>query len=389
MLPSAHYSASIEILERILIGEPAEKALLAWSRNSRFAGSKDRAAIRDIVFDILRKRRSYGARINPSARGLAIAHAQEYGLLDLFNGEGHAPLALHDDELAKISNEPSFSSKAEAYDFPEFIWSDFEAQYKADALAIAEHIRGRAPVDLRVNMRKASVKQAQDLLARDYVFTAPIEGLDSALRIIENPRKLQQSKAYSYGLVELQDMSSQIAAQMANVQPTDHVLDYCAGGGGKTLALGMYLGEGGRIDAWDISAARMKDIPNRAVRAGLNVNILTNHPSEKYDVVFVDAPCSGSGAWRRAPHQKFSLTQDKLDHYVLTQREVISQGAKHVKPHGTLVYATCSLFDVENDKVVSHFLNERPEFALQSRRQMTPLHEGDGFYAAVMRLGAT
>ncbi len=381
MQPAAHYSAAIEILEPILTGTPAEKALLSWARSSRFAGSKDRAVIRDIVFDTLRKRSSYAARFGMNARGLVLGRAREEGDLALFTGLDFAPAPLSEIEQNAANSEPSYASLAEEYDFPPFLEDALLAQYGELLPALMDSLRQRAPVDLRVNSIKATPEQASDFLARDHIFVENLEEA-GALRIVLNPRRLSQSRAFNYGFVELQDVSSQIVARFANAKPGQKVLDYCAGGGGKALALAMSMKGKGRIDAWDISSARMKEIPSRAGRAGVNINVLSSHPTQTYDLVFVDAPCSGTGAWRRTPDAKWRLTQTRIDELNQLQGEILLQAARHVKAGGELLYATCSILESENQQKVQNFLSHAQEFQIKDEIRLNPLNAGDGFYAA-------
>ncbi len=381
---AAQYSAAITILEDVLNGAPAERALLSWSRNSRFAGSKDRAAIRDIVFDCLRKKQSYGAQFSSTPRGLILARAYEAGDISLFDGQGFSPAAPSEDEMLNIQAGVVYNNIAQELDFPEFLIEELTAQYGDDLRPIMNGMRDRAPVDLRVNILKTHKEEAVALLARDHIFVDELDICQTALRIKLNPRKLAQSRAFNYGYVELQDVSSQIVAQMAEAKPDMDVLDYCAGGGGKTLALGMDMAGRGRIDAWDISAARMKEIPERASRSGLNVNVLKKHPSAQYDLVFVDAPCSGSGAWRRSPDAKWRLNKERLNELCELQLEVLSKAAKHVKKDGRLLYATCSLLQCENRAIVDQFLQKTAGYKFENDRHFSPLTAGDGFYGAVL-----
>ncbi len=387
MQPSAHLSAAIDILDHILAGEAAEKALLAWSRRARYAGSKDRSAVRDIVFDCLRRRASFSYQTGLSGRGLAIGYAKSKNILDHFSGEGFSPQKLSSEELDNIHRKIEWPDLATAYDFPFTFWGHLERAFGENAKLVASKIQDRAQVDLRVNRLKTTVEEAQDFLARDLIFTEKVENVPYSLVVTKNPRKLKQSRAYLYGWVELQDRSSQIVAEMAGVQEGEILLDYCAGGGGKTLALGAGLKGSGRIDAWDISAARMKEIPTRAARAGLNVNILNEAPRGIYDLVFVDAPCSGSGAWRRSPDSKWTLTKERLSELVQIQREILRNASTLVKFGGRLVYVTCSLFKEENHDIVADFLTSESSFCLAEERQLSPINSGDGFYAAVMRRG--
>ena len=383
MQTAAHYGASIQILEEIFNGSPAERALLSWSRNSRFAGSKDRSAIRDIVFDCLRCKESYGAALDKTPRGIALARAFHFDELSQIDGEGYSPSLPSDDELSKLNDQSEFLNCAQEFDFPEFLEFELKNQYGNKLPKIMSAMRERAPVDLRVNVLKTNKKEAIDLLARDLIFVDELPLVGTALRINLNPRKLSQSRAYNYGYVELQDLSSQFVAKMAGAKPNMSVLDYCAGGGGKTLALGMEMRDEGRLDAWDINAGRMKEIPARAARAGVNVRVLKQHPTDQYDLVFVDAPCSGSGAWRRTPDAKWNLTEARVQELCQLQRDVLAQASRHVRKGGRLVYATCSILERENQLQTAQFLANNANFTLTEDRAVRPIEAGDGFYGAV------
>lgn len=388
MQPAAHYSAAIEILDQVLTNVPAEKALLAWVRNARFAGSKDRAAIRDIVFDCLRKRSSYAARFDLTGRGLALGRAYEAGELLLFDGENYAPPVLSEEEIAMAAGGVQYKNLAEEYDFPEFLEIELQEQYGYQLAPLMEKMRDRAPVDLRVNEMKATREKAIDFLARDHIFTENLPE-PSALRVEHNPRRLASSRAYNYGFVELQDQSSQMVSRFADARPGQKVLDYCAGGGGKALALAMDMKGDGTVDAWDIAPQRMKEIPERAVRAGVRINILTDKPRGEYDLVLVDAPCSGSGAWRRTPDSKWKLTRKRLGELNLMQIGVLQEASARVKQGASLVYATCSLLASENQSIVSQFLAKNPEFECLEQIELNPLNAGDGFFAAKLRRKAS
>lgn len=381
MQPAAHYNAAIEILAEVLGGVPAEKALLSWSRNSRFAGSKDRASIRDIVFDCLRKRSSFAARFGLTARGLALGRAREHNELALFDGENYAPEPLSAKERDEAEFEIVFQSLAEEYDFPTFLEAQLVAQYGEALPALMTSLRDRAPVDLRVNLTKTTIAEAESFLARDHIFTEKLQ-LSSALRISHNPRRLAQSRAYNYGYVELQDYSSQIVSRFAGAKPGMKLLDYCAGGGGKSLALMMDMQNRGQVDAWDIASTRMKEIPERAARAGAKIKILSDVPHDNdYDVVFIDAPCSGTGAWRRTPDAKWRLNEQKLNDLVKIQADILASASQNLRAGGVMIYATCSILAVENQEQIQKFLAQSG-FEFDAEINLNPLNAGDGFYAA-------
>lgn len=378
MTPAARIQAAIEILDRVLDGEAAEKALTGWARRSRFAGSKDRAAIRDHVFDAIRCRRSYAARGGAATgRGLMIGLARVQGLeIDaLFSGEGHAPAALTEAERA-AGRAPE---GAEALDLPDWIEDAFRASLGDRAEAAALALQSRAPVMLRVNARKGTRDQAIAALARDGVAARSAGISKTALLVDAGGRKVAQGATFKSGLVELQDGASQAVVDALPLRDGMRILDYCAGGGGKTLAMA------GRVRAeffaHDANAARLSDLPDRAARAGVEVRICDpGGVSGQYDLVLCDVPCSGSGSWRRAPDGKWRLSAEKLRELNRVQGEILERAAPLVAPGGVLAYATCSVLDCENGDRIAAFLARHPDWVETGRRRWLPGPEGDGFF---------
>jgi 16S rRNA (cytosine967-C5)-methyltransferase len=391
MTPAARIAAAADLLDRIFAGEPAEKALTAWARRSRFAGSKDRAAIRDHVFDALRCRRSHAALGGAeTGRGVMLGQLVEAGVdpATLFTGEGHAPAALTADEAAHLANPPVRGDLPApvAHDMPDWVWPMLERSLGAETANICNVLRHRAPVFLRVNLRKADRDSARDALARDGVVTEAHPEVATALRITEGPRQLARSNAYLDGLVELQDAASQALTAELVLNDGMRVLDYCAGGGGKTLAMA------GRVQAHftahDANPARLNDLTPRALRAGVEVDV-SAQPEGKFDLVLCDVPCSGSGSWRRAPEGKWLLTPDRLTALTATQDDILTRCAPLVAPGGILAYATCSLFRSENQDRVVKFLADHLDWELVTENQWFPGTDGDGFYLAQLRSPAS
>lgn len=385
MTPAARVAAAIEVLEDILGGEPAEKCLTRWARGNRYAGSKDRAAVRDIIFDVLRRKRTLSALGgSEAARGLLIGYLRGEGidLEDIFGAGGYGPPALSE---AEVSAARPLVSDAETYDFPDWLWPVWQADLGVQAIPAAKMLQSRGPVTLRVNLRRSSQAGAIDVLAEDGIAAVPVGDVNSALQVVENERRIKISKAFSDGLVDLQDLASQEAVAGLNIPETTRVLDYCAGGGGKALAIADRFKVS--VFAHDISAARMADIPVRAARAGMNIEVLETDRLKgvaPFDVVFVDAPCSGSGTWRRAPEAKWALTSGKLIDYNTLQSKVLKAASEYAAADSTLIYATCSVFAVENRHVIEAFLAANPSWSLQRDFQRFPDADGDGFYHAVL-----
>lgn len=385
MTPAARVEAAILILDRIIAGSPAEPALIAWARGSRFAGSGDRAAVRDLVFDSLRRRRSRAllGGAPPGAemgRALMIGMCRETGQDPdtLFTGQGHAPAPLTRGEAAPPPPVPDDP----AIDLPDWIAARLSDDLGPDFPAVAAALRDRAPVWLRVNTARATPQAAIAALAEDGVQATPAPDLSTALRVTAGERRVAASAAYRDGLVELQDLSPQIACAALDAAPGTRVLDYCAGGGGKALALAA---RGAQVTAHDADPARMRDLPARAARARTPVGIASPAgPKGGFDLVVTDVPCTGSGTWRRTPDAKWRITQADLDRLVAVQQEILEQAARHVRPGGQLAYMTCSLLTAENGAQVARFARMHPEFRPVRSQTLTPLTASDGFFHAVL-----
>jgi 16S rRNA (cytosine967-C5)-methyltransferase len=384
MTPGARVAAAAEILDSIRDGQAAEQALTTWARGSRFAGSKDRAAVRDHVYDALRARRSLG---DGSGRSLMMNLAYRDGIdVDtLFTGEGHAPAKLDDEDRAALSR-PEALTEAQKCDMPDWLWPQWQQSLGAAAVDTALAQQRRADVFLRVNQRRTSVGDAIEALKSEQIETMQHPDIKGCLRVTANPRRVKNAAAYLDGRVELQDASSQFAINQLQIPAGARVLDYCAGGGGKALGIADQFDA--QVYAHDIAPKRMNDLNARAARAGVEVpQIATADLAAQglFDLVFCDAPCSGAGTWRRTPDAKWRLTQERLDHLNLMQKEVIAGGAKRVKPGGVLAYATCSVLEAENDAIVDAFCKQNPSWALQARHQVLPNENGDGFYLNLLK----
>ncbi|MEL7133430.1 MAG: RsmB/NOP family class I SAM-dependent RNA methyltransferase [Pseudomonadota bacterium] len=380
MTPGARVAAAIEILDQIDAGQPAEQALTRWARASRFAGSKDRAAVRDHVFDVLRHWRSDAVRGGGQtgrARMIGRLRGQEMDPDTLFTGDGHAPARLSDAERGAGAPPTSIGDR---WDLPEWLVPQFEQSLGQDAARTALALTARAPVTLRVNLVKSTREGAREALARDGIHTVENPRAHTALTVREGARRVRNAQPYLSGEVDIQDAASQ-AAVAAHMGP-GRALDLCAGGGGKALALAA---QGWSVTASDIDADRMRDLPARAARGGHKIRVCPTEAlsdAGAYDLVFVDAPCSGSGTWRRAPHAKWVLSPDQLAALVATQRDILASAARHVAPGGTLAYATCSVLQCENEAQVAAFLEAQPGFAKAHEQKWSVDDWGDGFFTA-------
>jgi 16S rRNA (cytosine967-C5)-methyltransferase len=392
MTPGARLSAAIELLDAILAGAPAERELTRWARASRFAGSKDRAAVRDLVYDGLRRRRSLGWHGGgDTGRAILLAQAAADGadLGGLFTGEGFDPAPPTAAERAALARDLGEAPEGVRLDYPDFLHDELAASLGPDFEPVLRAMQARAPVDLRVNTLKTTADAATVVLARDGVQVARHPLAPHALRVTGNPRQVAASRAYTSGMVELQDASSQVVAEVAAARPGMTVLDYCAGGGGKTLALAAAMQGRGRLLAWDANPRRMADLPERARRAGAEVRILADAELAALrpvcDLVLVDAPCSGTGAWRRKPEGKWRLTPEGLAGFPPLQDAILGAAAAKVRPGGRLVYATCSLLARENEDRAAAFAAAHPDWRPEGERRLSPLDGGDGFFLAAFR----
>lgn len=386
MTPAARLSAAIEALDRIASGIPAEQALTNWARQSRFAGSGDRAAVRDLVFSALRCRRSFAA-LGGGATGrglmLGLLRAEGTDPATLFTGAGHAPAPLTAAELAHASAKVAMS-EAETLDCPDWLAPRLKASLGDGFAPVMELLRHRAPVFLRVNTARAGVDEAIAALAGEGIVARPGPLAMTALEVTENARKIQSSAAYRDGLVELQDAASQAVVAALPLRDGLTVLDYCAGGGGKTLAMAAAA----RIEvfAHDADPRRMRDLPARAERAGVPLRTLDTAAARarRYDLVLLDVPCSGSGSWRRAPEGKWALTPQRLDQLCGIQAGILDETHTLVASGGTLAYVTCSLLAEENAAQIDAFLDRVPGWRLSLQRNLTPLDGGDGFHVSLL-----
>ena len=379
MTPAARHAAAIEVLDRILSGTPAEQALTNWGRASRFAGSGDRAALRDLVFQALRCRRSYAALGGgETGRGLILGSLRAEGIdpASVFTGEGHAPAAIGD--------EPGHVPEGlEALDCPDWLAPQLQASLGADFAPVMQALRHRAPVFLRVNLARLSREEAQAQLAAEGIGCAFNKLVNSALEVTSNARKIQNATAYLDGLVELQDAASQAVVAALPLRDGMRVLDHCAGGGGKTLAMAARARL--KLYAHDASPGRMRDLTARATRAGVKV-ILTDNPEKTkyYDLILTDVPCSGSGSWRRDPQGKWALDAARLAQIQQVQAQIMDRAAPMVAPGGVLAYATCSLLHSENAAQVAAFLARHSGWRQTGELRLTPLQGADGFYLALL-----
>ncbi|WP_415402824.1 RsmB/NOP family class I SAM-dependent RNA methyltransferase [Tateyamaria sp. SN3-11] len=380
MTPGARVAAAIEILDGIAAGKPAEVALSRWARASRYAGSKDRAAVRDHVFDVLRHWRSDAARGGGDtgrARMIGRLRGQGVDPATLFDGVGHAPAPLEDGEHA-AGGDPV--GDGVLWDLPDWLVPVFRDSLGDKAADTARALTHRAPVTVRVNTARTDVETARTQLSEAGIAATPNPRASTALTITEGARRLRNSACYLEGLVEIQDAASQAAMLTISGQGT--ALDFCAGGGGKALALAAL---GWRVTAHDIDAKRMRDLPARAARGGHQITLCAPDDiaeAGQFDLVLCDAPCSGSGTWRRTPEAKWALTPARLTTLQEMQVDVLEAALCHVAPDGRLVYATCSVLRAENQAQIDAFLARHDDWQLAASQHWGVDEWGDGFYIA-------
>ncbi len=376
MTPAARVAAAIEVLDDIETRRrPAADAMKDWGLAHRFAGSGDRAGISSLVYDALRRKASSAWLMGADTPRAEMLGALKQtrgldaeGVAALFTGVGHAPPPLTEAERARFATADLAGAPAYvAGDFPEWLASEFEASFGADAADEGRALADRAPVDLRVNLLKTSRDKALAALAHLSPQPAPLSpvGLRIAIRSDGRGPALAAEPAYVKGLVEVQDEGSQVAALLAEAGPGMQVLDLCAGAGGKTLAMAAAMDNHGQIYATDADGRRLAPIFGRLERSGAR-NVQVRAPRGQTDVladlegrcdlVMIDAPCTGSGAWRRNPDAKWRMRPGALEQRIKDQEETLENAMRFVKRGGRIVYVTCSVLRAENEDRAAAFL---------------------------------
>jgi 16S rRNA (cytosine967-C5)-methyltransferase len=422
MTPSARLAAVIELLEELFEKQGrAEQVLASYFKSRRYAGSKDRRWVGDNFYGILRRLGEVDALLDgadqPKTSDLRAVSGLillgEETLAPFFEGP-HAAQAPSEEVLDALVKEGGEAATAATGNFPEWIFSALQTQYGDKTAEICAAYQESAPITLRVNAQKAVREDILDILTEENI-PASVTELSPVGIHLEKRGNLANHKLYREGLIEVQDEAAQIAALLTLVEPGLQVMDYCAGAGGKTIALGAQMDNQGQIFALDIDKRRMRDLAPRAKRAELH--IVQPHsfgegetPREKLEQalgkmnrVFVDAPCSGSGTWRRQPEQKWWITAERLEELQTLQQQILSDAAEFVADEGLLVYATCSIFGSENEAQIAEFLKNHPTFSVVPVSQiweeaglfgtwdedylsLTPNMFGtDGFFCAVLK----
>ncbi|MBA2125392.1 MFS transporter [Hyphomicrobium methylovorum] len=426
MRAGARIAAAIEVLDAILTRyQPVAIALTDWGKTHRFAGSGDRNAIGGLVYDALRHRASLAWALGADTpRALAIGAAPSaLGLstevvIAACDGADHSPGPLSDEERLGLTRDRADAPACAQADIPEWLWPAFSSQFGENAVAEGQAMAKRAPADLRVNTLKATPEKVLKALTSFGAVACPISPIGVRIAPPEGAQRtpnLQAEAAFQAGWFEIQDEGSQIAALLAGAGSRKQVLDLCAGAGGKTLALAAVMQNTGQLYAYDANRLQLKPIFDRIKRAGVrNVQVLRGGDEAaltalgpRFDVVLCDAPCTGSGTWRRRPDAKWRLKPDALAARMAEQRSVLARGATLVKRGGRLVYVTCSILPEENTGQVAEFLAANSEFRIIPTAEawaaagsaelppsadgrsdsllLTPARHGtDGFFVAVL-----
>ena len=382
MTPSARLSAAIEVLTDIESRRrPAGDALKDWGLSHRFAGSGDRAAIAGLVYDALRRRASSAwlmGEATPRAVVIGMLRRerglQREAIERLFDGSRFAPPPLTDSEKDALEKGSLEGAPAHvAGDYPEWLDPQFAAVFGEARAEEGAALAARAPVDLRVNTLKGNrddaLAELSDL-APEPTRWSPV-GLRIKLGAEAKAPPLHAETAFIKGLVEIQDEGSQLAALLAGAKPGEQVIDLCAGGGGKTLALAAAMENHGQIYATDTDKRRLAPIHERLERAGVrNVQVRPLKATAdtvadlagRADLVLIDAPCTGTGSWRRNPDAKWRIRPGALEQRRKEQAAILDRAVGLLKPNGRIVYITCSLLDDENGAQIRAFLGRQPDF---------------------------
>jgi 16S rRNA (cytosine967-C5)-methyltransferase len=425
MTPAARLAAAIEIFAEIEARRrPAADALKDWGLSHRFAGSKDRAAIASLVYDALRRKASSAWIMGEgSARAILLGMLKLQRRLDvdaiagLCSGERFAPAPLSAEERRRLAEATLDGAPGHvAGDFPEWLEPSLARAFDDDLVPELQALATRAPLDIRTNELKATREQVQDALAHLSPTWTPHSPVGLRIPLGEDGRgpALQSEPEFLKGWFEIQDEGSQLAALLTGVKAGEQVVDLCAGGGGKTLTMAALMENKGQIYATDSDARRLAPIHERITRAGAR-NVQVRTPRGRADAVtdldgtidcvLVDAPCTGSGTWRRNPDSKWRLRPGSLEARRKEQEAVLDRAARLAKPGGRIVYVTCSVLPEENDEAVGRAVQARPhlrvdptrlapEVAGELRRatrpttfglQLSPRATGtDGFYIAIL-----
>jgi 16S rRNA (cytosine967-C5)-methyltransferase len=428
MKPGARVATAIELVTQLDENRrqggrtPADAMLGRYYKERRFIGSKDRREISRLVYSTLRNEASLAWWLEQGGRALSPLGLMLCGLVlldghglsriqELFSGEQYCPRQLDWEEQEWVQDHAGQPLQHEAMpdwvrlNFPEWLQPALQESFGDRLTEAMDALNAEAPVDLRVNTLKSSRDQVMAALSEEGMNPQPTPFAINGVRLRKRAA-LSATQAFRNGWFELQDEGSQLVAELVKAQADDKVIDFCAGAGGKTLALADAMDNQGSILAWDTESARLKQMSLRLSRAGVN-NVQPRLLKSKRDPfierhkgtadwVLADVPCSGTGTWRRSPDLKWRTTQSNLKEAITLQQSIMDNAAHCVKPGGCLVYATCSILKQENEEQVTRFLEMNPEFATEPianfpgidgpyLRLYPHLHQTDGFFGAVLR----
>jgi 16S rRNA (cytosine967-C5)-methyltransferase len=396
MTPSARLSAAIEALADITARRrPAADALKDWGLAHRFAGSSDRAAIAGLVYDALRRKSSSAwlmGEATPRAVLIGMLHRERgldvAGIAALCSGGRFAPAPLSEAERAALARDALDDAPAPVRgDYPDWLDPHLARTFGEERVAEAAALASRAPLDLRVNTLKAEREDVLPKLA--HLGAEPTRWSPAGLRIrlsadAKSPA-LHAEPLYRKGAFEIQDEGSQLAALFAGAKPGDQVIDLAAGAGGKTLALAAVMHNRGQVYATDIDKRQLAPIHDRIARAGArNIQVRTPRGAAdvladlagRADCVLIDAPCTGTGTWRRNPDAKWRVRPGALAERLKQQQALLDRAAVLVKPGGRIAYVTCSVLTEENGDQVRAFLGRNPDFSVEKPAEVAqPLGE--------------
>jgi len=384
MTPSARLSAAIEVLADIEARRrPAGDALKDWGLTHRFAGSGDRAAIAGLVYDTLRRRASSAhimGEATPRATLLGMLKLERGlspdAIATLCDGSRFAPPPLTEAEASALQNGTLADAPPHvAGDYPEWLDPHFAKVFGAARAEEGAALASRAPLDLRVNTLKGDRDTAMAELSDLHPEPARWSPLGLRIKLSAEAKSpaIHAEPAFIKGLIEIQDEGSQLAALLAGGKPGEQVVDLCAGAGGKTLALAALMENHGQIFATDTDKRRLAPIHARILRSGAR-NVQVRTPKSvgdaiadldgKIDLVLIDAPCTGTGSWRRNPDAKWRMRPGALEQRVKEQAAILDRATALLKPGGRIAYVTCSVLDEENGGQIRAFLARHPDFAL-------------------------